>query len=102
MSKERPTEPEMRERIEEIAIEAYVDTPDASEPLDQLIPRVRAGLDQELENISTLFQDFHAELDEFDDVIAEQQPPRVGDSKCPTPPRPRHGARRAPSITQNP
>ena len=48
------TQAEMRERVEEIAIEAYVDARDHTEPLELLIGRVRAGLHYELEQLAEL------------------------------------------------
>ena len=72
MTDEDPkTETQIRERLEEIAIsDAYVQIDDDAEPLDQLIQRIRAGLDQELENVSSLHQDLHAEMDGFEDLLA--------------------------------
>jgi hypothetical protein len=67
----KTTPEDIRSRVEEIAIDAYIDTSDQTEPLDDLIQRVRVGLQEELERMADLFQEFETELDAFEGVLAE-------------------------------
>jgi hypothetical protein len=69
VTKKEPTEAAMRRRVCEIAIDAYVDTSDASEPLDLLIERVRIGVQVERDNQIDLYDEFEHELDEFADLL---------------------------------
>jgi hypothetical protein len=77
MTAEQLTEVEKFERLEQIAAEAGVDTSDPTEPLEELLKRIRVGLQDRLDTLSDRFEEFHVELDEIEAELAEQNDPDV-------------------------
>jgi septation ring formation regulator EzrA len=71
----KTTPDDIRARVEEIAVEAYVDTSDPTEPLDELIQRVRVGIQDEREQMSSLYEDLEAELNGFAKALAQHESP---------------------------
>src|SRR5215469_12640503 len=65
------TEASIRERVEEIGLDVYIGAADPTEPLDELIDRVRVGLQDEFDRIAELYQRYESELDRFEEVLAE-------------------------------
>jgi hypothetical protein len=74
MRKSPATDDDIRARLETIALEAFVDCSDQSEPLQELIERIRANLQEELVRLSQEFDGLEAELDEFQQILIERPP----------------------------
>ena len=69
----KTTPEDIRTRVEEIAVEAFVDTSDPTEPLAQLIERVRTGIRDEREQMTSLFSELEGELNEFAETVGENR-----------------------------
>jgi hypothetical protein len=68
-----PTEQDIRTRLDPIAAEASVNASDQHEPLQELIDRIRFSLEEELTEVTRQHNELCDELDECEEILAEQQ-----------------------------
>jgi hypothetical protein len=70
MIEQHPSTADIRSRLEEIAAEINI-AAEPDEPLERLVPRIRAAVSDEFQLIADHYDDLQAELDEFEELVAE-------------------------------